>query len=402
MALSSWINFTDDKRKEEEKETVQHMRAALHLQRIVTWRSWCQWCEWVRIQQWMRESWDLATRMNQQRSLHRHLSAWRDQAHRAGRCRRAAFKSLRKMDERRLLSSLVFPAWRLYASGLAPVCRRIYRARIHARVVRYGRKWLQWSKKKSLHRLVHSPLSTECSVGVDGGVMEESISRGSMRRTSPRCNMDLLASTDLTDVLSFVRRTVVDGGVEMDGMVAESGAAAAGRSQSSVNTYMKKLDVLQHRLSDIAMLKQNKERGRREEEQMMLRMGGGGGGSRRGGGDGGGRRRVTPGWKDVGGSGRRRGREDREDREDMERKRGGRRRKVRAILRTPSTYEEEEDVFENDEEVEEEELLAWSDEWEEVDKEDDDDDDDETETVLEVLKQIRTLRAAVEGTLTSP
>ena len=281
MALSSWINFTDDKRKEEEKETVQHMRAALHLQRIITWRSWCQWCEWVRIQQWMRESWDLATRMNQQQSLHRHLSAWRDQAHHAGRCRRAAFKSLRKMDERRLLSSLVFPAWRLYASGLAPVCRRIYRARIHARVVRYGRKWLQWSKKKSLHRLVHSPLSTEGSVGVDGGGVEESISRGSMRRTSPRCNMDLLASTDLTEVLSFVRRTVVAGGVEMEGVVA-------GRSQSSVNTYMKKLDVLQHRLSDIAMLKENKERGRREEEKMMLRMGGGGGGggdSRRGGGD---------------------------------------------------------------------------------------------------------------------
>ena len=288
--------------------------------------------------------------------------------------------------------NITFSLWKFYCFQMMPVVRSIYYQKIQARVLRYGVKWKKWAKKQALWRLVHSPLSTERrpeEEDVEEDMKEtknaEDVNKMKMKikmkngRTAPRCNMDLLASTDLTGVIRSLKRE--EGAVATRDMSKDK---IDGESRN--NSWMRDLTDLQKQLVELTSEKKNRyretrdtdvsrnERSRKRNRRVMVQE------------------RPTKIERE-----RERRRYGREDRNGTI---GKKNRSLRSVMFTPSSYriEEEEEENEMDDEYYEDDFDSFT----ESDEDDEEDEENERASVLAVLQKIRSMRAAVEGTLTSP
>ena len=335
-----------------------------------------------------------------------------------------------------------------------PICRNIYRHRVHSRVLRYGRKWKKWAHTQSIWRLVHAPLSTD--TGAEKARKERqgekaeneeneraatsNATRSVRKRTAPRCNMNLLASQDdFKSVLAF-HKTMQDTAAVQEPPPTSSLALGGGASTSSTG-WMKDLHRLQHQLEQMT---HNKEQHMQQWqlEREILRSAAAMEGTRNVPSRDTYRKKQGRRYDTERGDGTRRTKADEEEEEEeeelyrrMKRRRRGRRRRKgskrkNVVVQTPSTsyYTEEEDqesvvggTSEGDAGAYERitrrgggstndgwrsEMDSYSDDFESSDGDMEEEavvvEGGDKEEILKVLQNIRAMRAAVEGTLTSP
>ena len=345
--------------------------------------------------------------------------------------------------------------WALYALKLMPVCRNIYRHRVHSRVLRYGRKWKKWAHTQSIWRLVHAPLSTD--TGAEKARKERqgekaeneeneraatsNATRSVRKRTAPRCNMNLLASQDdFKSVLAF-HKTMQDTAAAVQEPPPASSLALGGGASTSSTGWMKDLHRLQHQLEQMT---HNKEQHMQQWqlEREILRSAAAMEGTRNVPSRDTYRKKQGRRYDTERGDGTRRTKADEEEEEEeeelyrrMKRRRRGRRRRKgskrkHVVVQTPSTsyYTEEEDqesvvggTSEGDAGAYERiirrggdstndgwrsEMDSYSDDFECSDGDMEEEavvvEGGDKEEILQVLQNIRAMRAAVEGTLTSP
>jgi len=385
IALFLWCTAIGQMQREERKEQMQWQRAIEKKRRthlsfaLKTWRTHAIE-HIVNRQQGIIASSHYAAML-----VRKSLSVWHNRAAIIVSRRARAAVVLASMNRKDYMRKTL-NGWRFYVILMMPCVRRIYRARIKARVLRIGRKWKAWANKRALWRLVHSPLSTDVVE-----VTDKEDTR--MKRRRPRCDMDLLASTDLTGVLSELRckedsrsEQTIEETKETNDRKSSSSAPWM-RDLTDLQKELSRLTKTQHMVTSSTMAmtatrkKSPRRRSRRRERRKVLLV------------------KEIP---------RRYG-----DRCTRRVRRSASSRPV--VVATPSTYARvedrgsEEDVLSFDDEEE------YDDDWDVITEEDEDgedgeDDEDEVEegeeedraSVLAVLQKIRSMRAAVEGTLTSP